>query len=47
MKQRGCLGASAPVFALGPLEPLTVLASPRRQSLIDRVAGVVVVRTRT
>jgi hypothetical protein len=45
-KGASCLGVLAPSCALGLVEPLTVFLSPRRQSAIERVAGVVVVRTR-
>lgn len=39
-----CLGVMASSCAVVLIEPLTVFLSPRRQSLIDRAAGVVVVR---
>jgi hypothetical protein len=39
-----CLGVMASSCAVGLIEPLTVFLSPRRQSVIERVAGVVMVR---
>jgi hypothetical protein len=45
-KGASCLGVLAPSCALGLVEPLTVFLSPRRQSAIERLAGVAVRRTR-
>jgi hypothetical protein len=42
-----CGGLAATSCALALIEPVTMLLSPRRQSLIERVTGVVVVRTRS
>jgi hypothetical protein len=41
---RGCATAILPSFALGLMQPLTALLSPRRQTVIDRLAGVAFAR---
>jgi hypothetical protein len=41
---RGCATAILPSFALGFMQPLTALLSPRRQTMVERLAGVTFVR---
>jgi hypothetical protein len=44
---RGCASAMIQALALGWAQPLSALLSPRRQTVIERIAGVAVVRDRT